>query len=71
MRVLSCEEGAIEWESNSEIFPPCGVYIMYIPLCWAVCSCGYWSRACISHFDDQKSAFPGGVKCEKSAVERS
>ena len=36
-----------------------------MPVCFL---CGYWSQACISHFDDQNAAFQGGVKCGKSAV---
>ena len=31
--------------------------------------CGYWSQAGISHFDDQKATFQGGVKCGKSAAD--
>ena len=32
--------------------------------------CGYWLRARISHFYDQKATFQGGVKCEESGADR-
>ena len=44
---------------------------MDIRPCWAVCSCGYWLRAHISHFNDQEATSQGGVKCEKSAADRT
>ena len=64
------KKGAIEWESNQESA------LRMLSLSWIfdfvrLLSCGYWSQVRISYFDDQKTAFQGGVKCEKSAADRS